>query len=74
MQERLERIKKLNEEKKTKKSRLEGRLETAKESMREYGCETLEQLEELLKENEEKLLKDGFQLDEKLKELEAYVQ
>ena len=74
MEKRLEEIKRLNEEKKNKKSRLEGKLETAKEQMKGYSCDTIEQLNDLLKEKEEQLAKTKIEINNKLEILEHYVQ
>lgn len=73
MQSRLEEIKRINDEKKQQKSRLEGRLETLNEKLKEYGCKDIEELKVLIERKEKELREKETSLEEKIKELEQYV-
>lgn len=73
MKSRLEEIKRLNDEKKQQKSRLEGRLETLNEKMKELGCESIDQLKELISSKEKQLKEKQTILEEQIEELEKNV-
>lgn len=73
MRQRFEEIKRLNEEKKAQRSRLEGRIETAEEQMKNYGCSSLVELESLIEQKETELNEQKEKLENKLKAMEDYV-
>lgn len=71
LQERLERIKKVNEEKKAEKARLEGKLESLKEQMKkDFGCDTIEELEEKGRQLDKEIAEQRPILEAKLLEME----
>lgn len=71
LQERLERIKKVNEEKKAEKARLEGKLESLREQIKkDFDCDTIEELQKLDKEFMLEIERQKPILEEKLSEME----
>lgn len=73
MEDRLQEIKRINDEKKQQKSRLEGRLESLNEKLKEFDCSSIEDLEKLIEEKEKEVELNKVSLEEKIKELEDYV-
>jgi seryl-tRNA synthetase len=73
MQERIQKIQRENNQKKEEKNRIEGRLEALlQQAKEEFGVNTVEELEDKIKEIEPQLVQQEQEINEKLEKMEAY--
>jgi len=73
MQERIQKIQRENNQKKEEKNRIEGRLEALlQQAKEEFGVNTVEELEDKIKEIEPQLVQQEQEINEKLQKMEAY--
>ncbi len=73
MQERIQKIQRENNQKKEEKNRIEGRLEALlQQAKEEFGVNTVEELEDKIKELEPQLVQQEQEINEKLEKMEAY--
>jgi seryl-tRNA synthetase len=73
MQERIQKIQRENNQKKEEKNRIEGRLEALlQQAKEEFGVNTVEELEDKIKEIEPQLVQQEQEINEKLEKMETY--